>query len=45
MGCHIVIEFLTFETGFIMGKEVIKYSILKGELLFLTIGIKIDIGF
>ena len=45
MGCHIVIEYLTFETGFVFGKEVIKYSILKAEILFLTIGIKIDIGF
>ena len=45
MGLHVVIEFLTFETGFIYGKEVIKYSLLKGELLFLTIGIKVDIGF
>ncbi len=45
MGCHIVFEYLTFETGLIYGKEVIKWSILKANVIFLTIGIKIDIGF
>lgn len=45
MGCHVVIEYLTFETGFIIGKEVIKFSILKGEFVILTIGVKVEIGF
>jgi hypothetical protein len=45
MGFAMVIEWLGFETGLFWGEKNIRWKIVKGEIVILTIGIKIEWGF
>ena len=44
MGLAMVIEWLGFETGFFWGEKNTRWKIAKGEIVILTIGIKIEWG-
>lgn len=44
MGLAMVIEWLGFETGVFWGEKNTRWKIAKGEIVILTIGIKIEWG-
>ncbi len=44
MRFELVIEWLGFETGFMWGNEDAKWTLLKGEFVILTVGLKIRLS-